>query len=148
MMGSKKKHDFSATDTVIGEGTLCEGKIVSDASIRVEGHLEGDIECGGDITVGENADVHASITARDVIIAGKVRGNVTCKGKLTVLASGQLFGNIDARSFVIVEGGIFQGTSLMKPLAPAAEPVHNNNKVIDAKAHKQNKEAAAAAGHG
>lgn len=147
MIGGKKKLDFTTTDTVIGEGTLCEGKIVTEASIRIEGHLEGDVECGGDVTIGENADVNASVTARDVIIAGRVRGNVTCKGKLTVLASGQLFGNIDVKSIVILDGGIFQGTSHMKPQSAPVE-LPQNNKVIDAKAHKQNKEAAAAASNG
>jgi cytoskeletal protein CcmA (bactofilin family) len=91
--------------------------------------------------------VNASIAARDVIIAGKVRGNVTCKGKLTVLTTGQLMGNIDAKSLVIIEGGLFQGTSQMKPQIAALD-MSQNNKVIDAKAHKQNKEAAAAAGNG
>jgi cytoskeletal protein CcmA (bactofilin family) len=146
MMGGKKKLDQTTTDTVIGEGTICEGKIVSEASIRIEGHLEGDLECGGDVTVGETADINATIVARDVTIAGRVRGNVTCKGKLTVLSSGQLIGNIDVKSFVILDGGLFQGTSQMKPPAPVE--LQTNNKVIDAKAHKQNKEAAAAAGNG
>lgn len=146
MMGGKKKLDQMTTDTIIGEGTMCEGKIVSEASLRIEGHMAGDVECSGDVTVGENADVHASITAREVTIAGKVRGNVTCKGKLTVLSSGELIGNIDVKSIVILEGGLFQGTSQMKPQAAVEMP--HNNKVIDAKQHKQNKEAAAAAGNG
>lgn len=147
MIGGKKKLDYTTTDTIIGEGTICEGKIVSEASIRIEGHLEGDVECAGDVTVGERADVKASITAREVTIAGKVRGNVTCKGKLTVLTSGELIGNIDVKSIVILEGGLFQGTSHMKPQQAPAELPHSN-KVVDAKQHKQNKEAAAAAGNG
>jgi cytoskeletal protein CcmA (bactofilin family) len=144
MMGGKKKHDYTTTDTVIGEDTLCEGKIVSEASIRIEGHLEGDVECGGDVTIGENANVNASITAHDVIIAGQVRGNVHCKGKLTVLTTGQLIGNIDVKSIVILDGGIFQGTSHMKAQPAGAVELAHNNKVIDAKTHKQSKEAAAA----
>ncbi|MFC0215596.1 polymer-forming cytoskeletal protein [Paenibacillus chartarius] len=148
MIGSKRRLDHTATDTIIGEGTLCEGKIVSEASIRIEGHLEGEVECGGDVTVGENADLNASIIARDVTIAGKVRGNVTCKGKLTVLSSGQLIGNIDVKSIVIMEGGLFQGMSAMKPSNVAELGAAGSNKVVDAKAHKQNKEAAAAAGNG
>jgi cytoskeletal protein CcmA (bactofilin family) len=147
MMGGKKKLDQMTTDTIIGEGTICEGKIVSEASLRIEGHMEGDVECSGDVTVGEQADVHASISAREVTIAGKVRGNVTCKGKLTVLSTGELIGNIDVKSIVILEGGLFQGTSHMKPQSAASAEQPHNNKVIDAKQHKQNKEAAAAAGN-
>jgi cytoskeletal protein CcmA (bactofilin family) len=144
VLSGKRKLDDSATDTIIGEGTVCEGKIMSEASLRIEGQVQGDIECAGDITIGERANVQSSITARDIIIAGTVKGNVTSKGKLTIMSTGQLIGNIDVRSFIIMEGGLFQGTSNMK--APAAAEAISGGKVIDAIAHKQNKEAAVAAG--
>jgi len=45
----KKKIDPNMTDTLIGEGTTFEGKISSQAGIRVEGQMIGNIECEGDI---------------------------------------------------------------------------------------------------
>jgi cytoskeletal protein CcmA (bactofilin family) len=110
-----KKHAInpSTTDTLIGEGSVFEGRIKSEASIRIEGHLTGDIDCAGDVTVGEKGVARSNISARDVIIAGQVNGNVTTKGKLTILSTGQLYGNTNSASFVIEEGGIFQGMSKM-----------------------------------
>jgi cytoskeletal protein CcmA (bactofilin family) len=101
------------TDTLIGEGSVFEGRIKSEASIRIEGHLTGDIDCTGDVTVGEKGVVRSNISARDVMIAGQVHGNVITKGKLTILATGQLYGNTNSTAFVIDEGGVFQGTSKM-----------------------------------
>ncbi|MFD2613861.1 bactofilin family protein [Paenibacillus gansuensis] len=114
-MFSKKKAKLNpnATDTLVGEGTIFDGKIVSEAGVRIEGQVTGGIDCQGDVAVGENGVVKSSISAREVTIAGAVHGNVTAKGKLTILASGKLFGNTNAASFIIEEGGIFQGVSKM-----------------------------------
>ncbi|MNI33494.1 Polymer-forming cytoskeletal [compost metagenome] len=139
MLLKKKNIDLKTTDTLIGGSTILEGKIISEASLRVEGQMNGDMECAGDIIIGENAVVQSNIHARDVIIAGKVKGNIHTRGRLTVTHTGLLIGNIDVHSFIIQEGGIFQGTSSMK-YVPVAEDANQTN-VIDAKAHKQQKNA-------
>lgn len=147
MLGSSKSKriDTKTTDTLIGASTICEGKIMSEASLRIEGQLHGDIECAGDITIGENAVVQSNIQARDVIIAGKVKGNIHTKGKLLVTSSGVLVGNIDVRSFIVQEGGIFQGSSAMQIAAVSDK---GGGKVIDAQAHKQQKNEQQAASGG
>jgi cytoskeletal protein CcmA (bactofilin family) len=113
MFKSKKKVDPNSTDTLIGENSVFEGKIKSEASIRIEGQILGDVECFGDVIVGENGSVKSNINARNAILAGTVQGNVTVKDKLTVTSTGKLNGNIMARSFIIEEGGVFQGNSKM-----------------------------------
>ncbi|WP_276355541.1 bactofilin family protein [Cohnella caldifontis] len=116
----KSKIDPNMTDTLIGEGTHFEGKIKSEAGIRVEGHLTGDIECTGDVTIGENGSVRSNIKARHIILAGHVTGNVTASGKLTIKASGQLHGNLTAQELSIEAGGVFQGSSRMETARESA----------------------------
>jgi cytoskeletal protein CcmA (bactofilin family) len=101
------------TDTLVGEGSTFEGKIKSVASIRVDGHVIGDIESASLVTIGENGSAHSTIIARDLILAGKVFGNVEVKGTLTIRATGSLIGNLSAESLQIEAGGVFQGTSKM-----------------------------------
>lgn len=114
MLGKKrKKINPNTTDTLIGEGSTFEGKIKSEASLRIEGRLSGDIECLGDVTVGENGHVNSNINARNVTIAGSVHGNVTTNGGLTITATGRLYGNVITHSLIIAEGGIFEGQSRM-----------------------------------
>jgi len=110
----KKKIDPNSTDTLIGEGTHFEGKIKSEAGIRIEGHLTGDIVCTGDVTIGEHGRADSHISARHVILAGQVTGNVTASGKLTIKATGKLLGNLTAKELSIESGGIFQGNSQME----------------------------------
>jgi cytoskeletal protein CcmA (bactofilin family) len=112
--GKKHALDLHTTDTLIGEGTLFEGKIKSEASIRIEGQITGDVDCAGDVTIGEHGNVKSNVIARNVILAGTVNGNIICKGKLTIHSTGKLYGNTTAQSLVIAEGGLFQGASKME----------------------------------
>jgi len=121
-----KKIDVSKTDTLVGEGTTFEGKIVSQASIRIEGRVIGDILCDGDLTIGEKAVVESNVKARNITIAGEVQGDVVAMNKLSITASGKLFGNIESSAFTIEAGGIFTGTSHMTvgDAIPASDKHH------------------------
>ena len=102
-----------ATDTLIGEGTTFEGKIRTEASIRIEGTIIGDIMSSGDVIIGENGCVNSNVSARDLILAGQLNGDVEVKGKLQICATGVLNGNIAAQSLIIESGGVFNGSSKM-----------------------------------
>jgi cytoskeletal protein CcmA (bactofilin family) len=111
MFGKKKKLDPNSTDTIIGEGTVFEGRMKSEASMRIEGKIIGDIECQGDLTVGEHGNITSNISARDVTIAGHVKGNIAAKGKVTITSKGHINGNVSYEKLVIEEGASFQGNS-------------------------------------
>ena len=123
----KRKIDPDTTDTLIGEGTVFEGKIRSEAGIRVEGRIVGDIECTGDVIVGEKGVLYSNIHARHVELAGIVHGNVTAQGQLTIRSTGKLYGNLTAQRLNIEAGAVFQGSSKMtggeqpEHVAPPAE---------------------------
>jgi cytoskeletal protein CcmA (bactofilin family) len=94
-------------DTVIGSETTIEGKISTEASLRIEGKVFGEVHCQGDLTIGEGGIVETIVSARNIIIAGTVRGNITASGKLHLLATGKFSGNTKIASLIIDEGGIF-----------------------------------------
>ena len=118
MFKKKGKINPNSTDTLVGEGTVFEGRIKSEASLRIEGHITGDIECLGDVTIGENGLAKSNINARHVTVAGVVTGNISTKGTLSITSSGQVFGNTTSHSLIIAEGGIFQGQSKMVQDSP------------------------------
>lgn len=113
MFKRKQPLNPNTTDTLIGEGTVFEGTLKSEASIRIEGKIVGDIECKGDVTIGEQGSADSNIHARNVLIAGTVKGNITAKEKLTIHAKGKLQGNTTCQTLVIDEGGSFMGNSKM-----------------------------------
>lgn len=117
--GSGGKINPDTTDTLIGEGTIFEGKIKSEASIRIEGTMIGDIVCSGDVIIGENGCANSNVVSRNLVLAGQLNGDVEARGKLTIGASGVLNGNITAQSLIIEAGGVFNGSSKMT--APKSE---------------------------
>ena len=69
-------------ETIIGKGSKIDGKIYITGSLRVEGRVEGEVKAGGDVFVGEEGLIVASVQARNIIIAGEVQGNVDALEKL------------------------------------------------------------------
>lgn len=132
-MFKSSKQSYQGTDTLIGQGTEIEGKIKCSTNLRVEGKVNGDIECNQDITIGETSVCHSNIIAKDIVIAGKVHGDLTIKEKLTIMPTGQLHGNFISQSLIIHDGGIFNGTSSMTKPEPAT---HKNNNVDKEKSPK------------
>lgn len=121
--------DPDTTDTLIGEGSVFEGKIKSAAGIRIEGEVVGDIDCEGDVTIGEKGSARSNIVARNIIIAGTVNGDVQAKSKLTITSKGKLHGNLTAASLIIEEGSVFEGTSRMESTSTNASTSNTSKKV-------------------
>ena len=102
-------------ETVLGPNTCVKGDVRSSDGVRIDGELEGTIEIAGDLIVGENANVIATISAHNVQIQGSVKGDVAAK-RLEILDTGKLWGDVMVRSLVLEDGGFFQGHSKMQDL--------------------------------
>ena len=99
-------------DTVIGSNTSFEGSFVSSGNVRMDGQFAGSLEVSGNILVGESADIHADIHARNISIAGTVRGNVT-GNKVQLLRTGRIWGDISASALTTEEGAFIDGKIAM-----------------------------------
>lgn len=131
----KENKRVIATDTLIGQGTLIEGKLISEANLRIEGEYRGDIECKGDIIIGECGVMRSNVEARDVTLAGKLYGDITTKGRLVITGTGQLHGSVTAHALIIQEGGILSGTCHMEQL-----PEHKIKHGIEADSAKKDEQ--------
>ena len=95
------------------KGSRVTGQLTFQGPARIDGSVEGEIQCQGTLTVGEGAEVRAKISGQVVIIRGKVEGNVAAKEKLELAAPARLFGNIDTPRLIITEGVVFDGDCSM-----------------------------------
>lgn len=112
---------YKSTDTLIGHGGTLEGKVHCDTNLRIEGAFSGEIHCSGTVTVGEQGTVRSSIVAEEIIIAGKVYGNINAVGQTFMAGSGQLHGDLTTGTLTIMEGGLLNGSVIMKE-----QPAPNN----------------------
>jgi cytoskeletal protein CcmA (bactofilin family) len=99
--------------SLIGSGTVVEGKIRTDGSIRVDGRLVGDVVAKANAAVGINGVVEGTVTARNVSLAGKVNGTVTASEKLILEAKSVMRGDVRASRLVVDEGAMFDGECAM-----------------------------------
>jgi len=99
-------------DTVVGSNTSFEGSFVSSGNVRMDGQFAGSLEVSGNILVGESADIHADINARNISIAGTVRGNVS-GNKVQLLRTGRIWGDISASALTTEEGAFIDGKITM-----------------------------------
>lgn len=95
--------------SVVDRHSTFNGKYRSTRNLRVEGQMEGEIECQGTLTVAKDARVKGKVVAQDVTVAGVLEGEITCRGRLQVLPSGRVIGSATAARLSIQEGAYYEG---------------------------------------
>ncbi len=115
----------------IGKGTVVNGEISTESSLRVDGRVKGKIICKNTLTVGETGQVEGEVDANNAIIGGKVNGKLFIKQKLVLESKSSLIGELKASKLIIDEGAVFQGTSDMgvqpNPAGGKDQAQKNNN---------------------
>jgi cytoskeletal protein CcmA (bactofilin family) len=113
------------------KGSRVTGQLTFHGPATINGTVEGEVLCHGVLTIGEEAEVRAKISAAVVVIRGKVEGDVTAKEKVELEAPARLLGNIAAPRLIVTEGVAFDGHCSMgavrgkgevpSPLRPSSE---------------------------
>lgn len=109
---------------LLGRSALVSGNVRAVAC-RVDGLVEGKMDCSQDLDLGETGRLNAdAVAGRGMVLAGQVNGNVICGGILRLRPTAHLNGNIRARTFVLEEGAIFNGECTIgtKPKAALKDP--------------------------
>ena len=96
----------------------------------MDGHVDGEIMLSrGDLTLGETAEVDATVRADNIHVLGRLEGDVQAAGRLSVGAGASVRGNVRAISLTLEDGANFSGqldaefdlpSELMKPGAAPA----------------------------
>ncbi len=99
--------------SIITAGTICEGKLRSPGSIRVEGRIVGEIVAGQSVSIGGTGEVDGNVSAKLVTVGGKITGGILAQEKLVFEAKAVVHGDIRAAKLVIDEGALFDGKCVM-----------------------------------
>ena len=99
--------------SVVAQGALWKGDAEADGSIHVFGRVEGTLTAKEDIWIAEGAEVEATVTARQVIVAGNVSGTVRALNRFEALPQGVVEADVHAPSFVVHEGATINGNLTM-----------------------------------
>lgn len=118
--GNGDRHELN---TIIGKGSVIEGKIKIKNSVRIDGKIKGEITSTGTVTIGSDGEVEGTINAANVIVGGRVRGKMNVKSKIILEKNSVLIGDLITQKLNIAEGAIFDGNCIMDDKSTPVKPV-------------------------
>jgi len=98
-----------STISVIGPGMKFVGDCETEATLRVDGTVEGSIRAGKSVVITRSGIVTGDVSSADAVVAGTVRGSVTCASRLEFESTGRIDGEVRAPRMQIGDGAIING---------------------------------------
>ncbi|MBN2356991.1 polymer-forming cytoskeletal protein [candidate division KSB1 bacterium] len=103
----------SELNTILGKGSVFEGNIKVEHSLRIDGRVKGDVTAGDTLIVGLDGEVRGNVKVKHLILGGKVMGSVVAPGRAVLENKAELHGELKTSKLVIDEGAIFDGKCSM-----------------------------------
>lgn len=100
-------------ETVIGTSSRFSGEVTVKGTLRVDGRFEGNITADR-LIIGGKGYIRGDVNAGEVVVGGTIEGNITESGSVEIKAKGRITGDINTQKLAIVEGGVFEGHSVMR----------------------------------
>ncbi len=95
------------------QDTKITGEVASDGDIRLDGVLEGTLNCKGRVVIGPEARVKGSIFANTAEIMGNVEGEITVSDLLSLKSTALIVGDLIMGRFSVEPGARFTGICKM-----------------------------------
>ncbi len=117
------KEDNRELNTIIGKGSVINGKISIQNSVRIEGRVIGEVSSTGTVTIGSKGEVEGDIVAINAVIGGKVKGSIKASEKIILESNSVLVGDLQTVKLTIDEGAMFEGKCYMSDEKEETEKV-------------------------
>jgi len=115
MLGKRENGALSSgqtLNTIIGRGTLFEGTMKVENSVRIDGIFKGELSCSGALTISQAGEAYARLEGKDIYISGVVRGMVRAE-KVRLDSQARFVGDIYTSALSVSEGAVFHGSCSM-----------------------------------
>lgn len=100
-------------NTVIGKGTVIDGLLTVQSSLRVDGRVQGQVQATDSLVVGKDGEIEGEVKVRNAIIGGRVKNRILATGKVVLEAHAIVHGELKTGKLVIDEGAVFDGNCAM-----------------------------------
>ena len=109
----KPHGERSTLNGFIDKGSFIRGDLSFEETFRIDGRFEGKIRSGGELILGDDADVNAEMEVGRLSVNGKLKGSVQATERVELLAGARVLGDISTPVLRIEEGAHFEGSCQM-----------------------------------
>ena len=102
------------TINILGPGAVVKGEIQVSGDFRIDGTLNGTIQCKGKIVVGPTGKIDGEIQCQNADFSGEVKATVKVSELLTLKETARFSGDITTGKLAIEPGAKFSGTCSME----------------------------------
>ena len=102
-------------------GSKIVGNITADSDFRIDGQIEGDLNCSGKVVIGEAGRIKGTIVCQQAEILGLMEGKINCHQQLSLRSNGKINGDVHTKTLIVEPGALFHGSCSMGGNV-AAEP--------------------------
>lgn len=116
MFGGKKNESGTSVapstspgsaSNIITSGTIIEGKISSAGDIRIDGQLNGDLDCKGKVIIGPQGKIEGNLVCQNAVIEGSFTGDLRCAELLMIKETAVVTGDINTEKLMVQPGAIY-----------------------------------------
>jgi cytoskeletal protein CcmA (bactofilin family) len=101
-------------ESLIDKHSSFDGLYRSTHNLRIQGVVDGEIDCQSTLTIDSEARVRAKVVAQNVTVGGSLEGEVNCPGRFEILPTGRVVGKVVAGMLQIHAGAFYQGDLSMQ----------------------------------
>jgi len=104
--GNSQNYNASGINSLVA-GTSIEGSITAQSDIRIDGELNGNLDCSGRVIIGTDGRITGEVKCQNAIIEGYIQGVLNVAEELDIRETGSVNGEVNTGKLKIAPGGIF-----------------------------------------
>ena len=93
------------------DASMTGSMVFKDAvNLQINGRFDGTLDAKGNLSIGEKADVKATIKGEAVTISGAVTGDIVATGRVEITSTARVRGKVVSPRIIMQEGAVLNGT--------------------------------------
>ncbi len=112
-MASTTQNTSGSLYNALTAGSKITGTIVADSDIRIDGTVEGDLQCSGKVVIGEKGRLKGTIICQNAEVFGTIDGKIEVAQTLALRATSNMHGEVKTQTLIVEPNAIFNGTCAM-----------------------------------
>lgn len=107
---------------IIGVGTHINGDVNCSGDIRIDGGLTGNLIVQGKVVIGASGTINGEISCKNSEVEGKIEGKITVAELLSLKNTSSIMGDIKTQKLAIEPGANFTGNCSMNNSSTTIPP--------------------------